>query len=128
MPARESLGNQYPYFTAFHDPSLCLRSPALPRSVKYFPREGEASFVSTCRGRWVFAGLLLTASFPWSSAGAAGAPSRPYGSELCWAFVAGVSLSLLHLTVRREKQSQFICHSAAPFLWAMGFFVLVSLL
>lgn len=66
----------------------------------------------------MFAGLLLTASFPWSSAGAAGAPSRPYGSKLCWAFVAGVSLGLLHLTVRREKQSQFICRSAAPFLWA----------
>lgn len=76
----------------------------------------------------MFAGLLLTTSFPWSSAGAASALSWSYGSELCWAFVAGVSLGLLYLTVGREKQSQFICRSAAPFLWAMGFFVLVFFL
>lgn len=91
-----------PVFHHLHHPSLGSHSLALPRSVKYFPLEGEESFVSTCRERWVFARLLLATFFPWSSIQAV--PG-----------VCGWGFPQLLLTVRKDKQSQFIFPQLSPF-------------
>lgn len=102
-----------PAFHHIHRPFLDSRSLALPRSVKYFPLEGKESFVSTCRERWVFAGLLLTTSFPWSSI-------RAVPGVCGWGFPQ------LLLTVRKDKQSQFIFPQLSTFSCGHGLFVLVS--
>lgn len=49
----------------FTVPSWVHASPALPWSVKRFPLEGEALFVSPCPEKWMFAGPLLTTFFLW---------------------------------------------------------------
>lgn len=102
-----------PAFHYLHHPSLDSHSLFLPRSVKYFPLEGKESFVNTYRERWVFAGLLLTTSFPWSSIQAL--PG-----------VCGWGFPRLLLTVRKDKQSQFIFPQLSPSSCGHGLFVLVS--
>lgn len=99
-----------PAFHHLHHPFMGSCSLALPQSVKSFPLESEESFVSTCRERCVFARLLLTTFFPWSSI--QGVPG-----------VCGWGFPQLLLTVRKDKQSQFIFPQLSPFCGQWAFCV-----
>lgn len=110
----ESLGNQYPYFTAFHHPQLSSCSPALPYSVKCFLLEGKALVVSPCPG----VGCLQACCSPPSFFGDACAPLQPYSAGCLW---LGLPSACSFSPSRGKEQSQFTYRSAVPFLWAVDF-------